>query len=86
MVGFVLIIRLNLLNIEVEVNLRPTVSRPVHRGVWLPSRDGDQSFFLYDDCSFLMWGTLFDDRIGFEFTCTIAFGPRQSNHSRIEVP
>jgi hypothetical protein len=34
--------------VEVEVNLRPTVSRPVCLGVRLPSRTRDQFFFLLE--------------------------------------
>jgi hypothetical protein len=34
--------------VEVEVNLRPTVSRPVRLGVRHPSGTGDQFFFLLD--------------------------------------
>jgi hypothetical protein len=33
---------------KVEVNLRPTVSRPVSLGVRRPSENRDQSFFLLE--------------------------------------
>jgi hypothetical protein len=33
---------------EVEVNLRPTVSRPVHLGIRHPSGTRDQFFFLLE--------------------------------------
>jgi hypothetical protein len=35
-------------SVEVEVNLRPTVSRPVCLGVWHPSGTRDQFFFLLE--------------------------------------
>jgi hypothetical protein len=50
--------------VEVEVNLRPMVSRPVCLGVGFPSGAYDQIFFLSDSCGFFMWGTLFDERMG----------------------
>jgi hypothetical protein len=34
--------------VEVEVKLRPTVSRPVRLGVWHPSGTGDKFFFLLE--------------------------------------
>jgi hypothetical protein len=34
--------------VEVEVNLRPTVSRPVYLGVRRPSGTCDQFFFLFE--------------------------------------
>jgi hypothetical protein len=33
-----------------------------------------------------MWGALSDERMGLYFTCTIASGPCQSNHSEVQVP
>jgi hypothetical protein len=51
--------------VEVEVNLRPTVSRPVCLGVALPSGAHDQIFvFCLRIAGFLMWGTLSDERMG----------------------
>jgi hypothetical protein len=47
--------------IEIEVNLRPTVSRPVRPGVGLPSGAHDQIFaFSLTIAGFLMWSTLSD--------------------------
>jgi hypothetical protein len=73
--------------IEVEVNLRPTVSRPVCLGAGIPSGTHDQiSFISLTIAGFLIWGTLSDERMGPECTCTIASGPSQSSHSCVEVP
>jgi hypothetical protein len=48
-----------------EVNVRPTVSRPVCLGVWLPSGAHDQIFvFCLTIAGFLMCGTLSDQRMG----------------------
>jgi hypothetical protein len=48
-----------------EVNLRPTVSRPVCLGVGLLSGAHDQSFvFCLTTAGFLMCGTLSDERTG----------------------
>jgi hypothetical protein len=69
--------------VEVEVNLRPTVSWPVCLSVRLPSEAHDQIFvFCLTIAGFLMWGTLSDnERMSLQFTCTIASGPCQSSHS-----
>jgi hypothetical protein len=51
--------------IEVEVNLRQSVSRPVCLGAGIPSRSHDQiSFISLTIAGFLIWGTLSDERIG----------------------
>jgi hypothetical protein len=54
--------------VEVELNLRPTVSRPVCLGVRHPSGTGDQFFFLLE-IFFTVAGLLFcsalsDERTG----------------------
>jgi hypothetical protein len=52
-------------NLEVEVNLQQTVSRPVYLGVGLPSGAHDQNFvFCLTIEGFLIWGTLSDERMG----------------------
>jgi hypothetical protein len=51
--------------VEVEVKLRPTISRPVCFGVGLPSGDHDQVFVSFLTFpGFLLWGSLSDLRIG----------------------
>jgi hypothetical protein len=51
--------------VEVEVNIRPTVNRPVCLGVGLPSGAHDQIFvFCLTIAGFLMCGTLSDKRTG----------------------
>jgi hypothetical protein len=51
--------------VEVEVNLRLTVNRPVYLGARIPSRSHDQiSFISLTIARFLIWGTLSDDRTG----------------------
>jgi hypothetical protein len=51
--------------VEVEVNLRSTVSRSVCLGVGLPYGDNDQIFvFSLKIADFLMLGTLSDARMG----------------------
>jgi hypothetical protein len=73
--------------IEVEVNLRPTVSRPVCLGIRLPSGACDQIFvFRLTVAGFLMEGYLPDERMGLKLTRTIVSGPCQSSHSRVQVP
>jgi hypothetical protein len=75
---------------EVEVNLRPTVSRPVCLGVRRPSGTLDQfSFFLeisfrYLHVCYFVAPSLTRD--GSEIYCRIASGPCQSSHSWVEVP
>jgi hypothetical protein len=43
-----LAVQKGVVEVEVEVNLRPTVSRPVCLGVERPSGTRDQFFFLLD--------------------------------------
>jgi hypothetical protein len=50
--------------VEVEVSLKPTVSRPVCLGVGLPSGAHDQIFFCLTIAGLLMCGTLSDERMG----------------------
>jgi hypothetical protein len=60
-------------NAEVEVNLRPTVSRPVCHGVGLPSGAHYQIFvFCLKIAHFFIWGTLTNEKTGLCFTRTIA--------------
>jgi hypothetical protein len=50
--------------VEVEVKLRPTVSRPVCLGVGFPSGADDQIFFFnLTVADFLMWDTLSEERM-----------------------
>jgi hypothetical protein len=52
-------------NVEVEVNLGPTINRPVCLGVGLPFGAHDQIFvFCLIIAGFLLWGSLSDERIG----------------------
>jgi hypothetical protein len=46
----------SIVEVEVLVNLRPTVSRPVCLGVGLPSAAHNQIYFISDDCRFLDMG------------------------------
>jgi hypothetical protein len=71
---------------EVEVNLRPTVSRPpvLVSGSHLEPMTRF-NFISLTIADFLMWSTLSDERMGLLFTSTIASGPCQSS-SRVRVP
>jgi hypothetical protein len=72
---------------RVEVKLRPTVSRPVCLGVGLSSGTHDKIFgFCLTLAGFCILGSLSDERIGLQFTRTIASGPCQTIRSRVEVP
>jgi hypothetical protein len=52
-----------LVSFEVEVTLRPTVSRPVSIGIGLPSGAHYQIFvFCLTFAGLLMWGDLSDER------------------------
>jgi hypothetical protein len=62
-----------------QVNLRPTVSRPVYLAY-------DKIFFLPDICEFLDVERPLWREDGSVIYCTIASGPRQSSHSWVEVP
>jgi hypothetical protein len=63
------------LEVEVEVNLRPTVSRPVCLGAGLPCGAHDQIFvFCLIIAGFFMWGTLSDERTGLQFTVQLLLG------------
>jgi hypothetical protein len=54
-----------LLEVEVEVTLQPTVSRPVCPGVGLPSGAYDQILvFFLTIAGFLIWDALSDERMG----------------------
>jgi hypothetical protein len=69
-----------------NVNLRPTVSRPVCLGVGLQSGANDQNFvFCLTIAGLLMWGVLSGGRIDLYFTCTIASRSCQSSHCRVRV-
>jgi hypothetical protein len=48
-------LKLNVAEVEVEVNLRPTVSRPVCPGVRHPSGTRDQCFFLLEVSFRQLW-------------------------------
>jgi hypothetical protein len=73
--------------IPVQVTLRPTVSRPVCLDVGISSGAHDQiSFISLTIAGFLIWGTLSDERMGPQFTCTPASEPCQSSDSWVEVP
>jgi hypothetical protein len=51
--------------LEVEVNLRPTISRPVCLDVGLRSEAYDQIFvFRLTIVGFFIWGTISDERMG----------------------
>jgi hypothetical protein len=79
-----------LVEVEVEVNLRPTVSRPVRLGVRHPSGTRDQFFFLLERffrqlrvCYFVA------PSLTRELICNLLYntsGPCQSSHSRVLVP
>jgi hypothetical protein len=76
--------------VEVEVNFRPTVSRPVCLGVGRPSGTRDQFFFLLeiplDSCGFvILYRPLWREDVSVIY-CTIASRPCQSSHSWVEVP
>jgi hypothetical protein len=68
--------------VEAEVNLRPTVSRPVCLGAGIPWPD---FFYLSDDCRFLDMGHPLWREDGSVIYCTIVSGPCQSSHSWIQV-
>jgi hypothetical protein len=47
----------------IEVRLGPTVNRPIHLGVGLPSGTHDHILFCIDNCGFLTCGALSDERM-----------------------
>jgi hypothetical protein len=76
-------------NVEVEVKLRPTVSRPVCLGMKHPSATRDQFIFpleiSLDSCAFvILWRPLWRED-GFVINCKTVSGPYQSSHSWVEV-
>jgi hypothetical protein len=72
--------------VEVEVKLRPTVSRPVCFAVGLPSGTYDVMFVsCLTITDFLMWSILSDERMELKFIRIIDFGPCQSSHSPVQV-
>jgi hypothetical protein len=76
----------SLTSVEVEVNLQPTVSQPVCLGVVLPSGTLEQIFvFCLTIADFLLWGALPDERTDQLFTRTLASGPCQSSHCRVQL-
>jgi hypothetical protein len=52
-----------IIEVEVEVNLRQTISQPVCLGVELPSGAHEQIFFGLTIAGFLIWGTLSGERL-----------------------
>jgi hypothetical protein len=64
--------------------LRPTVSRPVCRGIKHPSEAYDQIFKCQTFAGLLMWGALSDEITDLPFTITA--GPRQRSDSWVRVP
>jgi hypothetical protein len=69
--------------IEVEVNLWPTVNRPVCFNVELPSGVHDQILFLSDDYEFLDVGhPLSVVRMWLYFACATTYGPLGSKSCR----
>jgi hypothetical protein len=78
-------------HLEVEVNLRLTVSPPACLGVRHPSGTHNQLFFQLEISFRQLWlcyfcSTLSDEKTGSVIYCTIASGPCQSSHSWVEVP
>jgi hypothetical protein len=76
--------------VEIKVNLRPTVSRPVCLSVRRPSGTCDQFFFLLEISFRQLWVCYFvAPSLTRGQVCnllTIASGPCQSSHSWVEVP
>jgi hypothetical protein len=82
--------------VEVEVTLRLTVSQSVSQSVsqyvlvsGIPLGSMTRFYFLLSFAGQLLcsssWDALSDERIGLWFTYTIASGPCQSSHSRIQI-
>jgi hypothetical protein len=72
------------LSLRLSLMLRPTVSRPVYRGIKHPSGAYDQIFITVRQLRVCWCGALFLARGRVSFT--IAAGPRQRSHSRVRVP
>jgi hypothetical protein len=71
--------------LSLSLMLRPTVSRPVLSLNKAPIWDLRPDFYYCQTVAgLLMWGALSDERTGLSFT--IATGPRQRSHSRVQVP
>jgi hypothetical protein len=80
---------------KVEVNLRPTVSRPVCLGAENPSGTGEQFFslleffylfYLLDSCGVVILQRPLWREDGSVIYCTVASRPCQSSHSWVEIP
>jgi hypothetical protein len=70
--------------LSLSLILRPTVSGPVCLGIKHPFGASDQILITVRHLRvLLMWGVLSDRRAGLSFL--IATGPRQRNHSRVQV-
>jgi hypothetical protein len=76
---------IRLVEVEAEVNLRPTVSRPVSLGVRRPSGTRDQFYFrvenFFKELRFIILYCPLWREDGSVIYCSIASGPCQSNHS-----
>jgi hypothetical protein len=73
--------------LEVEVNLRPTVSRPVCLGVGIPSGAHDQIYIVsLTIADFLTWGTSMTRGWVCNLLVQLLLGLCQNSHSRVEVP
>jgi hypothetical protein len=79
---------------NVEVTLRPTVSRPVSPGVKPHLGPRTRFLLLSDTCGFVEWGVLSNERAGLSFVAVIAvhdiyiyrFTCRHSTQSFVKSP